>query len=73
MLSPHTLCKVLNDRIHVQKYNATFIVSEHNCLCATLNVSRETWSKSFELLWGRKASQTEIKNLQLKLFYKIYM
>lgn len=47
-------------------------MSELNGLSATLDETWETWSKSFELLWGRKASQAEIKNLQLKLSYKIY-
>ena len=53
-----------NTTQHLLCLNSTVSVQPRVCL--------KKRGKSFEILRGRKASQTEIKNLQLKLLYKIY-
>lgn len=49
---------------HLLRLNSTVSAQPRMCL--------KKLSKSFELLWGRKASQSEGRNLQLKLSCKIY-
>lgn len=59
------------------KYISKNIAQRLLCLNSNVSLKPRTCllkklAESFDLLWDRKASQMEIRNIQLKLLHEIY-